>query len=151
MTRIVAIKRENIEAAKEAGLVYVSDESPGITRKKHGSGFVYLDAHGKPIADDETLQRIHHLAIPPAYRDVWICPNPRGHIQAVGRDDRGRKQYRYHDRWRATRDESKYEKIIDFAKTLPTIRHQTAEHLKLPGLPKDKVLAAIVQIMEKSL
>ena len=151
MTRIAAIKPDNVKAAKEAGLVYVLDESPGITRKKSGSGFVYLDAHGKQIDDDETLLRIRHLAIPPAYRHVWICPNPRGHIQAVGRDDRGRKQYRYHEKWREVRDEDKYGKMIQFTRALPKIRATVAKHLRLPGLPQEKVLAAVVKFMETTL
>jgi len=146
-----ASNSQHIQAAKEAGLVYVSDETPGITRHKSGKGFVYKDPKGKSVKDFETLVRIRHLAIPPAWTDVWICPSPRGHIQAVGRDARGRKQYRYHEKWREVRDEEKYEKIIDFAKALPIIRRKTREHLKLPGLPKQKVLAAIVQIMEKTL
>ncbi|HEX8522011.1 MAG TPA: DNA topoisomerase IB [Tepidisphaeraceae bacterium] len=141
----------HLEAAKEAGLVYVSDESAGITRVKSGKGFVYKDPKGKTVKDFETLVRIKHLAIPPAWTEVWICPLERGHIQAVGRDARGRKQYRYHEKWRETRDEAKYEKMIEFAKALPSIRQRTRAHLKLPGLPKEKVLAAIVQIMEKTL
>jgi DNA topoisomerase-1 len=152
MTRTATIKLDNIRAAKEAGLVYVSDESPGITRKKRGvKDFVYLDPRGKQVKDRETLDRIRMLAIPPAYRDVWICPNPRGHIQAVGRDDRGRKQYRYHEKWREVRDENKYGRMIDFAKALPLIRRTVAKHLKLKGLPRDKVLAAVVKVMEVTL
>ena len=142
---------QNVEAAKEAGLTYVSGDAPGITRQRKGKGFIYKDQNGKTIRDWETLVRIRHLAIPPAWTDVWICPSPRGHIQAVGRDDRRRKQYRYHDKWRQVRDQAKYEKMIDFARVLPTIRKTTSQHLMLPGLPKNKVLAAIVQIMEKTL
>src|SRR6266540_5097028 len=141
----------HIEAAKEAGLVYVNDESPGITRVRKGKGFIYKDEKGKVVKDFETLVRMRHLAIPPAWTEVWICPTPRGHIQAVGRDARGRKQYRYHEKWRETRDEAKYEKMIEFAKALPGIRRKSTEDLKRPGLPKEKVLAAIVQIMEKTL
>ena len=152
MTRTATIKLDNVRAAKEAGLVYVSDESPGITRKKQGAkNFTYLDPRGKPIKDRETLDRIRMLAIPPAYRDVWICPNPRGHIQAVGRDDRGRKQYRYHEKWREVRDENKYGRMIDFAKALPLIRRTVAKDLKLKGLPREKVLAAVVKFMEVTL
>jgi len=131
--------------------VYVSDEKPGITRKRAGKGFVYVDPDGKPIADAETLARIRSLVIPPAYRDVWICPNPRGHLQAVGRDDRGRKQYRYHPKWREVRDENKYDRMIDFAKALPKIRTRTKRDMKRPGLPREKVLAAVVQLLEKTL
>jgi DNA topoisomerase-1 len=152
MTRTATIRLDNVRAAREAGLVYVSDESPGITRKKRGAkDFVYLDPRGKQVKDRETLDRIRMLAIPPAYRDVWICPNPRGHIQAVGRDDRGRKQYRYHEKWREVRDENKYGRMIDFAKALPLIRRTVAKHLKLKGLPRDKVLAAVVKVMEVTL
>lgn len=151
MTRNDTLNLANARAAKEAGLVYVSDESPGFTRRKSGKGFSYLDQNGKPIHDDEALLRIRHLAIPPAYKDVWICPNPRGHIQAVGRDDRGRKQYRYHEKWREVRDENKYGKMIDFAKALPRIRRTVANHLRLPGLPREKVLAAVVRFMETTL
>src|SRR5688572_10515324 len=145
------INLDNVRAARDAGLVYVSDESPGITRKKSGNGFTYVDAAGKAITDDETLLRIRQLAIPPAYKDVWICPTPRGHIQAVGRDDRGRKQYRYHEKWREVRDENKYGRMIDFAKALPKIRRVVARHLKLKGLPREKVLAAVVKFMEVTL
>jgi DNA topoisomerase-1 len=145
------IKLHNVRAAKEAGLVYVSDDGPGIRRKKSGKGFVYVDEKGRRIRDAETLLRIRHLAIPPAYRNVWICPDPRGHIQAVGRDDRGRKQYRYHEKWRAVRDENKYGRMIDFARALPKIRRRVAHDLRLPGLPREKVLAAVVKFMEATL
>jgi len=143
-----AAKIENVQAAKEAGLVYVSDDSPGYTRRKSGSGLVYLDPKGKPIHDDETLLRIRYLAIPPAYKDVWICPNPRGHIQAVGRDDRGRKQYRYHEKWREVRDENKYGKMIQFAKALPRIRRKVDKDLRARALSKDKVVAAVVRLLD---
>ena len=146
------IKLDNVRAAKEAGLLYVSDDAPGITRRKQGpKNFVYLDPRGRPIKDRATLDRIRMLAIPPAYRDVWICPSDRGHIQAVGRDDRGRKQYRYHEKWREVRDENKYGRMIDFAKALPGIRRTIGKHLKLPGLPREKVLAAVVKFMEMTL
>jgi DNA topoisomerase I len=151
MRTTAPIKLDNVRAAKEAGLVYVSDDSPGITRRKQGSKFAYLDARGKPIKDRQTLDRIRMLAIPPAYRDVWICANERGHIQAVGRDDRGRKQYRYHEKWREVRDENKYGRMIDFAKALPRIRQHIARDLKRPGLAREKVLAAVVKFMEMTL
>src|SRR6185503_4609703 len=126
--RTPPIKLDNVRAAKEAGLVYVTDDSPGISRKKQGAkNFIYLDPRGKQIKDRQTLDRIRMLAIPPAYRDVWICANERGHIQAVGRDDRGRKQYRYHEKWREVRDENKYGRMIDFAKALPRIRQRVAK------------------------
>ena len=146
------INLDNVRAAKEAGLVYVSDDSPGIRRKKSGGGFVYIDDRtGRPVKDDETLLRIRELAIPPAYRDVWISPDSRGHIQAVGRDARGRKQYRYHERWREIRDETKYSRMIDFARALPGIRRKVAKDLRLHGLPRDKVLAAVVRFLETTL
>jgi DNA topoisomerase-1 len=145
------IKLENVRAAKEAGLVYVSDESPGITRKKQAKNFAYFDPRGKRIKDKSTLDRIRMLAIPPAYRDVWICANERGHIQAVGRDDRGRKQYRYHAKWREVRDENKYGRMIDFAKALPHIRRKVAADLKRHGLPREKVIAAVMKFMETTL
>src|SRR3982751_10985 len=124
---------ESLDSARAAGLRYVSDAAPGIRRCRTGSGFTYVGPHGRVVRDRATIDRIKHLAIPPAWTDVWICPDPRGHIQAVGRDDRGRKQYRYHEKWRTTRDEAKYEKMIDFARALPAIRRKTREHLKLPG------------------
>ena len=151
MSGSATINLDNVRAAKEAGLVYVTDDSPGIHRRRNGKGFVYVDDKGKTITDDETLIRIRHLAIPPAYKDVWICANPRGHIQAVGRDDRGRKQYRYHEKWREVRDDNKYGRMIQFAKALPKIRQIVARHLKLPGLPREKVLAAVVKFMETTL
>ena len=152
MTRTAPIKLDNVRAAKEAGLIYVTDDSPGISRKKQGAkNFIYLDPRGKQIKDRQTLDRIRMLAIPPAYRDVWICANERGHIQAVGRDDRGRKQYRYHEKWREVRDENKYGRMIDFAKALPRIRQRVAKDLKRPGLPREKVLAAVVKFMEMTL
>jgi DNA topoisomerase-1 len=137
-----------LEAAKSAGLRYVSDASPGITRCRKGAGFVYLDAKGKPVHDPDARNRIIHLVIPPAWRDVWICPDPRGHIQAVGRDDRGRKQYKYHERWRQVRDENKYGRMMQFVRALPGIRRRVARDLRKPGLPREKVLAAVVRLLE---
>lgn len=149
--RLAAATAESKQTAKDAGLRYVSDESPGIQRVKAGKGFAYVSPGGKPIRDKATISRIKSLAIPPAYRDVWICPNPSGHIQAVGRDARGRKQYRYHARWREVRDENKYDRMIAFAKALPKIRARTRRDLKKPGLPREKVLATVIQLMEKTL
>jgi DNA topoisomerase-1 len=140
-----------VESAKSAGLIYVSDASPGITRKRKGKGFVYLDPHGKIIRDTDTLLRIRSLVIPPAWEDVWICPSPRGHIQAVGRDARGRKQYRYHDRFRAVRDEAKYGRMLAFVRALPKIRRRVRADLKKQGTPREKVLAAIVRLLETTL
>ena len=138
------------EAAEEAGLRYVSDDQPGYTRKRKGDDFEYFDTKGKPITDEARLLRIRRLAIPPAYEDVWICPSPNGHLQATGRDARGRKQYRYHEKWRETRDESKYDKMLIFAAALPKIRKRVEADLALPGLPREKVLATIVSIMERT-
>ncbi len=137
-------------AAEEAGLRYVSDDKPGYTRKKRGKKFVYFDTEGKEIRDETRILRLNRLAIPPAYTDVWICPSPNGHLQATGRDDRGRKQYRYHERWREERDENKYEKMIIFGKALPKIRRRINRDLKVRGLPKEKILATIVQLLEKT-
>lgn len=138
------------EAAEEAGLRYVSDEQPGYTRKAKGDDFEYFDTAGKPIKDETRLLRIKRLAVPPAYKDVWICPTPNGHLQATGRDARGRKQYRYHERWREARDETKYDRMLIFGAALPKIRKRVDEDLSLPGLPKNKVLATIVSIMERT-
>ena len=136
------------EAAEEAGLRYVSDDQPGYTRKRNGDGFAYFDTEGKPIRDEQRVLRINRLAIPPAYRDVWICPSPNGHLQATGRDDRGRKQYRYHERWREVRDENKYEKMLIFGETLGKIRRRVKKDMALRGLPRNKVLATVVQLLE---
>jgi DNA topoisomerase I len=114
-------------------------------------GFEFLGADGSRITDESELARIRKLAIPPAWTDVWICPNPRGHLQATGRDARGRKQYRYHTRWRAVRDDTKYDRTIAFGDALPRIRARTERDLALPGLPRDKVLATVVQLLEKTL
>ncbi len=117
---------ESAEAAEEAGLHYVSDDRPGYTRRARDGDFEYLDTQSKRIRDEQRLLRIKRLAIPPAWTDVWICPSPTGHIQATGRDARGRKQYRYHERWRELRDENKFERLADFAKALPKIRRRVA-------------------------
>ena len=142
---------ESTEAAEEARLRYVSDDQPGYTRKAKGDEFEYFDAEGKPIRDEQRLLRIKRLAIPPAYTDVWICPSPNGHIQATGRDARGRKQYRYHERWREVRDENKYEKMMLFGEALPKIRKRVEADLALPGLPREKVLATVVQLLQRTL
>jgi DNA topoisomerase-1 len=138
-------------AARSAGLRYVHDYQPGIARRTRGKQFYYTDADGKTIDDDDTLARIKSLVIPPAWSDVWICKHPLGHLQATGRDARGRKQYRYHPRWRALRDESKYERMLNFGKALPAIRRQVDAALKLPGLPREKVLATIVYLLEATM
>ena len=139
------------DAADSAGLVYVSDESPGIRRRKAGKGFGYKDARGNKVTDGATLQRIRSLAIPPAYTDVWICPDPKGHLQATGRDAKGRKQYRYHPQFREVRDGVKFEHVMEFAHCLPTIRSKVSEHMSLRGLPREKVLATTVHLLESTL
>jgi DNA topoisomerase I len=141
---------ESIEAAEDAGLRYVSDDQPGFSRKRKGGEFEYFDTKGKPIRDEQRLLRIKRLAIPPAWSDVWICPSPNGHVQATGRDARRRKQYRYHERWREIRDENKYDRLINFGKALPKIRRRLKKDLALSGLPREKVLATIVQLLERS-
>ncbi|GAC1314767.1 MAG: DNA topoisomerase IB [Chloroflexota bacterium] len=138
-----------MESAAAAGLRYVSDDAPGIKRERAHDGFAYLDQHGKPV-DAETLQRIKALAIPPAWEDVWICPKSNGHIQATGRDARGRKQYRYHARWREVRDAVKYERLAAFGAALPTIRQYVDADLRLRGLPRRKVLATVVKLLEET-
>ena len=140
-----------VESAKVAGLRYVSDTRPGIRRKRAGQHFRYVGPDGQPVRDADTLRRIKALAIPPAWTDVWICPSPNGHIQASGRDAKGRKQYRYHARWRAVRDETKYERMVAFARALPLIRERTERDLDLPGLPREKVLAVVVRLLETTL
>lgn len=140
-----------ITAAKSAGLRYVEAGQPGLARRRKGKSFSYHDLQGRVIRDPDHLLRIRELAIPPAWEGVWICPDGRGHIQAVGRDERGRKQYRYHARWREVRDETKYEKMLAFVHALPRIRARTRRDLKLPGLPRDKVLATVVRLLETTL
>ncbi|GAC1399869.1 MAG: DNA topoisomerase IB [Ktedonobacteraceae bacterium] len=137
-----------VEAAKSAGLRYVSDASPGIQRKRAGKHFSYVGLDGKPIRNEEELKRIRSLGIPPAWANVWICVNPRGHIQATGRDAKGRKQYRYHPKWREIRDETKYDRMMEFGKALPLIRERVEHDLKLSGLPREKVLATIVRLLD---
>ncbi len=145
------VRADPSASAKAAGLKYVSDETPGIARKPRGKAFAYLDPSGQAIRDEPTIDRIRKLAIPPAYTDVWICPDPDGHLQATGRDARGRKQYRYHPRWRAVRDESKYDRMMAFAAALPKIRKRVDADLARPGLPREKVLAAVVRLLETTL
>jgi DNA topoisomerase-1 len=139
------------EAARRAGLRYVSDEEPGITRRGRGKGFSYYRPGGDLVEDPEERDRLNALAVPPAWTDVWICPDPDGHIQATGRDAEGRKQYRYHADWRAVRDEGKYARMAGFGRALPRVRRRTAAHLEKEGLPREKVLAAVVRLLERSL
>lgn len=134
--------------AHENGLRYVTDEVPGIRRLRRGRHFSYVGPNGRPLRDRQTLARIRSLAIPPAYEDVWICPDPRGHIQATGRDARRRKQYRYHPRWREVRDENKYARMLDFARALSRIRRRVAADLRKGGMTREKVLAAVVALLE---
>lgn len=137
-----------VESAKAARLRYVTDEMPGIRREKQGEHFAYFAVDGSKVEDEKELARIKALAVPPAYSEVWICPIANGHIQATARDARGRKQYRYHKRWRETRDENKYDRMIAFAQNLPKMRKRIESDLGLPGLPREKVLATIVQLLE---
>jgi len=140
-----------VDSAKAAGLRYVTDEGRGIRRKLQGKHFSFIGVDGKLIKDEAALRRIRALAVPPAYTDVWICPDPNGHLQATGRDARGRKQYRYHKRWREVRDETKYGRMIAFAESLTRIRKQVNKDLARLGLPREKVLAAVVRLLETTL
>nr|WP_293677630.1 DNA topoisomerase IB [uncultured Phenylobacterium sp.] len=143
-------KDTNDEAVPQ-GLSYVSDQDPGLRRKKSRAGFDFFDVGGAPIRDAKTIDRIRALAIPPAWTDVWISPKANGHIQATGRDQRGRKQYRYHVRWRQTRDGAKYGRLIAFGRALPRLRRRMEEDLARRGLPREKVLAAVIRVMETTL
>ena len=138
-------------SAAEAGLKHVDDAAPGWTRLRKGKGFRYEDAAGKVIRDAEGLARIKSLVIPPAWTDVWICPEADGHLQATGRDEKGRKQYRYHERWRSVRDETKYGRMIAFARALGPLRKRLDRDLARTGLPREKVLAAVVRLLETTL
>jgi DNA topoisomerase-1 len=139
------------DAAVSAGLRYVSVDRPGIRRKKVGKGFSYVRPDGTKLSRSDVVRRIRSLAIPPAWTDVWICPFANGHIQATGRDAKGRKQYRYHPLFREVRESTKYERIVSFADALPAIRARVCEHMALPGLPREKVLAAVVHLLETTL
>jgi len=141
-----------VESARAAGLRYVNASVAGFGRRRKGKkGFAYFGADGRALADADVIARIRSLAIPPAWEDVWICPFANGHLQATGKDARGRKQYRYHPRFREVRDRNKFEHIIDFAHALPAIRRRVEADLSLPGLPRDKVLAAVVRLLEATL
>jgi DNA topoisomerase-1 len=148
----VPTQEEAAAAARHAGLVHVDDSEPGFRRERRGAGFVYIDPDGRRVTDTETLLRIRHLAIPPAWTDVWICRSDRGHIQATGRDARRRKVYRYHERWRAVRDADKYEHTIVFAQALPEIRRRVAHDMvRGAGLSREKVVACTVRLLETTL
>ena len=145
------LPKDPIESAKAAHCRYVDDSGPGIRRVKAGKGWKLVSPEGKPIRDRDVLARVKSLVIPPAWTDVWICPDADGHIQATGRDGRGRKQYRYHWRFREVREETKYERMMEFAEALPAIRARVDEDLGKPGLTREKVLATVVRLLEITL
>jgi DNA topoisomerase I len=140
-----------VEAAQKVGLIYVTEDTPGLTRRRAGTGFTYLDAAGKKVRDKRVLARIRTLAIPPAWERVWICADPAGHLQATGRDAKGRKQYRYHVDFRAAQDDVKYDRLLDFAAALPAIRARVDTDMSARGLPRHKVLATIVHLLDTTL
>jgi DNA topoisomerase-1 len=137
-----------VQSAFDAGLSHVSDRDPGIRRVSGRNGFQYFNSNGKAVRSPATLPRIKSLVIPPNWKDVWICIDPKGHLQATGRDARNRKQYRYHPRYRAVREQTKFEKMVPFGRMLPRIRNKVNQDFALPGLPKEKVLAAVVRLMD---
>jgi DNA topoisomerase IB len=145
------VPQEQLAAAEEAGLRYVCDGEPGYARRAFGDWFEYYDEQGREIEDNGTIERIDRLAIPPAYTDVWICTDARGHLQATGRDARGRKQYRYHRDWRQTRDCDKFSRLVAFGEKLPRLRRRLARDLALRGLPRDKVRALVVSVLAETL
>jgi DNA topoisomerase-1 len=145
------IIEEQVQFAKEAGLRYVTDEKPGIVRRRAGKGFVYYGPDGTRVTDETTLKRIRALVLPPAWTEVWICPHPRGHIQATGRDDRGRKQYRYHNEWAEARGQEKFSRTLAFARTLPKIREAVEADMRGKPLARRTVLATIVRLLETTL
>jgi DNA topoisomerase-1 len=140
-----------VSSARAAGLRYVTDAAPGFRRRRSGKGFVFLDRNGRRISDASVVDRIRRLAIPPAWTDVWICPDPSGHLQAAGRDARGRKQYRYHPDWRQVRDETKYGRMVSFARVLPRLRRAVDRALAKRGLSREKVVATVVRLLEMTL
>ena len=142
--------RDGAKSAAATGLIYVSDDDPGMRRRRRGAGFCYLKPDNRILRSKAELRRIASLAIPPAYRNVWICPHPRGHIQATGRDARGRKQYRYHPRWREVRDLAKFDRMVDFGGALPKLRQRLRRDLARRGLPREKVLAVIVSMLDST-
>ena len=142
---------EHVESAEAAGLRYVTDAAPGIRRKRQGRGFAYIGLDGAVIRDKGELERIRKLVIPPRWNEVWICPNPSGHLQVTARDARGRKQYRYHPRYRAVRDETKFGRMVAFSEILPRIRERVERDITLPELARDKVLATVVWLLERTL
>jgi DNA topoisomerase-1 len=145
------LAREALATVREAGLRHADDRRPGFSRQRFGAGWVFRDADGRRIREADTLERLRRLAVPPAWTDVWICPRADGHIQATGRDARGRKQYRYHADWRATRDAGKYGRLVAFGRALPRIRRRVAADLRRRGLGREKVLAVMVRLLETTL
>src|SRR5580704_15185962 len=139
---------ESAQMAVEAGLLYVSCQEPGIRRMRAGKGFYYLTPANRRLSSASELRRIESLAVPPAYEDVWICVSPRGHLQATGHDARGRKQYRYHPQWRQVRDSAKFDRMVAFGEALPKLRRRLTRDLALQGLPREKVLAAVVTLLD---
>ena len=146
-----SLAREYVDAAEAAGLRYVTDATPGIRRRRHGRGFSYLDADGRVINERDQLRRFRALVIPPAWTDVWICADPDGHLQVTARDARGRKQYRYHERFRARQDESKFDRMIALSDVLWKIRERVERDIALPGLARDKIMATVVWLLERTL
>ncbi|PWC27506.1 DNA topoisomerase I [Pseudoroseomonas aestuarii] len=134
-----------------AGLRYVSDETPGLTRRRSGKGWSFRDARGAPVKDKAVIARLRALAVPPAWTEVWLCPHANGHIQATGRDAKGRKQYRYHPEWRAARDATKYRHILHFARILPALRARVEQDMAARGLGREKVLATVVHLLDTTL
>ena len=149
--RATSALEASAQSARAAGLRHVNDTAAGLQRVRHGGGFSYCNANGTRVRDQATLQRIRALAIPPAWTDVWICPHPSGHLQASGRDARGRKQYRYHAQWNALRGDGKFDRVIDFGQSLPRLRRRLQRDLKLSGFPRDKVLAIVTLVMADTL
>ena len=143
-----ALQIDPVKSAKIVGLRYISDTIPGIQRQRVDEEFCYIDADGKEICDEEELNRFKSLVIPPAWTEVWICPLPHGHLQATGRDAKGRKQYRYHQHWRQVRSQTKFNRMIAFGEALPSIRKRVEEDMALTGIPKQKVLATVVKLLE---
>jgi DNA topoisomerase-1 len=145
------VQLEAAQQARASGLIYVSDAEPGIRRRRVGKHFISRGPDGRTVKDAKLLARIRQLAIPPAYTDVWVCTHERGHLQATGRDARGRKQYRYHPAWRSTRDDGKFSRMVEFGSRLPKLRRRLKRDLALPELPKDKVLAVVVTLLNETL
>lgn len=140
-----------VKSARSAGLRYICDDTPGLQRQRAGRGFSYRDVNGDRITAPDVLKRIRSLVIPPAWRDVWICPDPNGHLQATGRDAKGRKQYRYHAKWQLIRNQAKFDRMIAFGQALPSIRRDTDRHLRQRNLSREKVLATVVRLLEETL